>query len=222
MLLNPDDLRFETPRGFVVLEGVNGGGKSTLQMRLANFIEERGIHVVCTREPGGTTLGRELRAILQEGRLGKISEKAELLLFAADRAQHVEEIITPALARKMLVLSDRFFYSTVAFQGFGRGIDRLLIDRINDAAVGECLPDVVLLLDLDPEEGLRRNRETGEADTFEEEDLAFHRRIREGFLTIAREAPTPFVLIDATRPKEEVFEEAKKVIKLLLAAREAA
>lgn len=221
MRCSPKSLSFEKPSGFIVLEGVNGGGKSTLQRTLAEHVKKLGHNVLCTREPGGTLLGTELRAIVQEGRTGKISERAELLLFAADRAEHVDQIIKPALASRTIVLCDRYFYSTMAFQGYGRGLSMELVQHVNEAAVGGCLPDVVLLLDIDPAAGIARNKKAGEsplADTFEQENLDFHRRIREGFLSIADQSPTPFVIIDASRKPEEVFEETRIIVEKLLAS----
>lgn len=209
MIIDPASLsNIGNPVGFIVLEGVNGAGKSTLQSRLAARFRESGKDVLCTREPGATPLGLELRAILQEGRVGKISALAELLLFAADRAEHIEQVIKPALARKSLVICDRYFYSTLAFQGFGRGLDLDTVSRINESAVRGFLPDLVLLLDLDPAEGLRRNNRSGEAstDTFESEALAFHTRIRDGFLEIARKDPAPFIIVNSGKDPDAVFE----------------
>jgi len=214
-------LSFKNPRGFIVLEGVNGAGKSTLQSGLAEHLRKTGQKVLCTREPGGTTLGKELRGILQEGRVGRINERAELLLFAADRAEHVEQVIKPSLEKGELVICDRYFYSTTAFQGYGRGINTDLIQRINEAAIGGVLPDVVLLLDLDPAAGLARNKIPGssKADTFEQESLEFHKRIREGFLAIADASPSPFVVIDASKDPQEVLKEGLAIVERILASR---
>jgi len=220
MLLRPSQLQFKDPKGFIVLEGVNGCGKSTLQKKLAKEVSRLGFSTLCTREPGGTRLGNELRGILQEGRVGKISDIAELLLFAADRAQHIEEIIKPALQNCQIVISDRYFYSTTAFQGYGRGLDQTLVQRINESAVRGCLPDIVLLLDLDPEAGLRRNAKDiascSSKDTFETEDLPFHERIRQGFLKIAKSEVTPFVQIDASKSEDDVFKDAMMAVDKLL------
>lgn len=215
-----ESLAFSNPRGFIVIDGVNGAGKSTLQNRLAARIEQTGRAAVSTREPGGTELGCELRAILQEGRVGKLAETAELFLFAADRAQHIREVIEPALSRNAVVISDRYFYSTTAFQGYGRGMNIDLVEQINRCAIGSLLPDMTILLDLDPSEGLTRNRNAGMAslqrDTFEGESLEFHTRIRDGFLALADESPTPFLVIDASGTPDEVFDAAwPGVLKLL-------
>lgn len=220
MLLKTSELNFPNPRGFVVLEGVNGAGKSTLQKKLAEALIKLGVDPICTREPGGTKLGLELRALLQEDRVGRLSEVAELLLFGADRAQHVDEIIRSAIHKKRFVISDRYFYSTVAFQGFGRGLNLDLVEQINKSAVRDCFPDLVLLLDLDPNEGLRRNTSLASnkllKDTFENENIAFHTRIRDGFLKIAQDSQTPFVLINASKEPESVFADSMAAIKKLL------
>ena len=205
------NLKIPKARGFIVIEGLNGAGKSTLQNSLKRYFEAIGRQAVLTREPGATELGRELRALLLEGKAGKISPRAELLLFAADRAEHVEKVIRPALAEGKVVISDRYFYSTSAFQGDGRGLDRSIIAALNELAIDSLLPDLVILLDIDPALGLSRNKSRS-GDSFEQEELAFHQRIRAGFLKLADERPEPFVVIDGTRSAEQVAAEAQKAL----------
>lgn len=229
MLSTPASIRFSKPRGFVVLEGVNGAGKSTLQARLKAFIEARNVAVVSTFEPGATAQGKELRRLLLDRSLPQVSPLSELLLFAADRHEHVTQIIRPALAENKIVISDRYLYSTIAFQGYGRGLSRPTIDSLNDLAIDGTMPDVVILLDLDPKEGLARAQrrtasqaqasEKGAADAFESEAMKFHERLRNGFLELARTRPEPFVVLDAAKGPDDVFLEASKVIAALLAAK---
>ena len=159
-----------------------------------------------TREPGGTPLGEELRKLLLEWSGEKKSDRTELLLFAASRAEHVDKVIVPALNRGSWVLCDRYLYSTVTFQGHGRGIRRDWIDQANALAVQTTLPDLVVLLDLEPREGLRRiaSRQDNGKDSFEDEELAFHERIRHGFLECADTSQVPFLVLDGMLPPEEL------------------
>ena len=169
--------------------------------------------MVCdTREPGGTPLGQELRKLLLEWQGEPKSHRAELLMFAADRAEHVDKVIRPHLAKGSWVLTDRFIYSTITFQGHGRGIDRTLIDEANKLAVQGTLPQLVILLDVSPEEAFKRiaSRNSHARDSFEDEELAFHKRIREGFLECARESEVPFLVLDATKTPEELCAEAAR------------
>ena len=222
MIVDPKELNVQNPKGFIVLDGVNGCGKSTLQKRLANAIKAKGREALCTREPGGTPLGKELRALVQEGKAGKISERAELFIFAADRAEHVSTLIRPALDEGKIVLCDRYFYSTIAFQGYGRGLDMDLTMHVCEEAISGLYPDIVLLLDLDPREGLLRiekNRKGGSeecTDTFEQEKIDFHERLRKGFLEVAKGSQTPFIVLDASKSPDAVFSEALSVVYKLL------
>lgn len=217
---------FTSPKGFIVLEGINGAGKTTLQNRLADYLEKKNFQVVKTREPGGSPqLGKPVRALLLETQEHKISSLAELFLFSADRADHVEKVIQPALAQKKIVLCDRFFYSSIAFQGYGRGIDRTLIEHVSEIAVAKQFADLVLLLDLDPDVGLARSagreKSAGSAaqqDNFEQEPAAFQKRIREGFLALAKERPEPFLVLNAAAGPDEIFNQAKVVIDKFLQA----
>ena len=157
-------------------------------------------HVVETREPGGTPLGEEIRKLLLEWPGEKKSERTELLLFAAARAEHVDKVIRPALHGGSWVLCDRFLHSSVAFQGYGRGINLDLVEQANSFAVQGTLPDLVVLIDLDPRTALRRiaTRTNGDADAFESEELEFHERIRQGFLECANSSPAPFLVLDGS------------------------
>ncbi len=211
-----DPLTFRLPRtpAFIAFEGINGCGKTTLQRNLQQRLEQGGASVVATREPGGTPLGLELRKLLLDWRGEQKSPRAELLLFAADRAEHVDTVIKPGLANKSWVLCDRYLFSTVAFQGYGRGLDAGWIDEANHLATQGLLPDLVILMDLDPVEGVRRTkaRQDESRDAFEEEQSAFHTRIREGFLKCAENSPAPFLVLDATQSKEANLAAAAKAL----------
>jgi dTMP kinase len=187
---------------FITLEGGEGSGKSTQAKALAARLEERGYGVCFTHEPGGTELGRAVQRLLEGEDVP--APLAELLLFVADRAQHVREVIAPALAAGKVVVCDRFADSTLAYQGFGRGLDASLIRRLNDEATGGLKPHVTLLLDVAPEVGLAR--EGAQLDVTGRESREFHERVRQGFLALAREEPERFVVIDAALAPEEVSE----------------
>ncbi len=191
---------------FVTIEGGEGVGKTTLLASLADHAREAGFDVVVCREPGGTALGERLRdALLRAG--GEAPDAhAELLVFAAARAQLVAEVIRPALARAALVVCDRYADSTTAYQHFGRGLPRTTVDAVNAAATGGLTPDLTLLLDLPPAEGLRRAGRAG--DYMERENLAFHERVRAGFAALAQAEPERWRVLDASRGADEVAGEA--------------
>lgn len=206
------------PRGrFVTLEGGEGAGKSTQLAALARLAQEAGREVVACREPGGTPLGERLRAALFATAAGETppSAQAELLVFTAARAQLVAEVIRPALERGALVLCDRFADSTLAYQHYGRGLDRAMVAAANQTATGGLAPDLTLLLDLPPEQGFARGERRG--DYLEREDLAFHHRVRRGFLALAAAEPGRWLLLDATQPEPQITATAWQRIGLLLA-----
>lgn len=189
---------------FIAFEGIDGSGKSLMLAKAADYLRERGRDVVCTREPGGTPLGLSLRRILLDSPPGAVGERAEALLYAADRALHVEQVIRPALAAGQVVLSDRYVDSSLAYQGGGRGLTRQAIRELNCFAMGDLWPDLTLLLDLPAELALSRLR--GEKDRLEQEDIEFFRRVGEAFRALAQAEPERFVLVDASLPPERVFE----------------
>ncbi len=170
------------------------------------------------REPGGTRIGSAIREILLDPENRRLDPLAELMLLEADRRQHVAETLAPALARGALVLCDRFSDATFAYQGGGRGIDSDLVSRIDGWSVGELRPDRTLLFDCPAEVGLARARERdgGRTDRFEAEEAAFHRRVRETYLEIARREPLRFRVLDSTRPPEDVFRDVEREISGLL------
>jgi len=199
---------------FIVFEGINGCGKTTQIKRLNQYLTDKGCHVTTTHEPGATPLGIDLRQILLEknGSTYSIEPTAELLLFAADRHQHVCSVILPALDENQVVLCDRYYYSTAAFQGYGRGLQHSVINTLNEIATGSLEPTLVILLDLPVEEGLNRTKlrnmklsDTSQ-DTFENEKVQFHQRVREGYLSISDSSKTPFLILNANQSADLVWD----------------
>jgi dTMP kinase len=192
---------------FITFEGIEGCGKTTQIRLLAERLRQNGLELLVTREPGGCPIADAIRSILLHPDSRALVPRAELLLYAAARAQHVDEVIRPALTRGTLVLCDRFIDATVAYQGGGRGLDPSLIASLNTLATDGLLPNLTLLLDMPAEEGLqrarRRNTATPEEDRFEQEDLAFHCRVRDEYLHLARQH-SRFMVIDAVGAVEVV------------------
>lgn len=225
MLVTLDSFEPRSAQGFFVVEGVNGAGKSTAMAGIEKYLISKNLPVRRTYEPGDTPLGAELRKLLLNSPDIERHSTAELMLFGADRSEHVDAVIRPALANREIVLCDRYLYSSIAFQGYGRQLNLNIIDSINTLAVRDTLPDLVILLDLDAEEGLRRTRTrqsgtNAASDAFELETIEFHRRIRDGFLALSRSRAEPFLVIDATQSAEEVLALAVAAIERVLAARE--
>ena len=204
---------------FITFEGPEGSGKSTQIKRLVEKLEEEGITVLCTREPGGTSTGEAIRNILQHDAAGEpLGERAELLLFTASRAQLMDHVILPALTHGEWVLCDRFIDSTMAYQGFARGLPIDTLDRINDFAIHGRKPDLTLLLDLDIESGFQRLEKRyssgkGSADRFEREARDFHRRVRDGYHKLAEREPARFRIIDSDRAIDEVASSIWETVK---------
>ncbi|KWW98847.1 hypothetical protein LI90_476 [Carbonactinospora thermoautotrophica] len=195
--------RFVKTGYFIAFEGGDGAGKSTQAERLAEWIRAKGHEVVVTHEPGATALGKRLRELLLDVRTEGLSPRAEALLYAADRAQHVDEVIRPALARGAIVISDRYMDSSIAYQGAGRDLPAPEVARLSRWATGGLVPDLTVVLDLSPTEGLKRSM--GPADRLESEPLEFHERVRQGYLSLAARDPGRYLVVDATKPADEVF-----------------
>jgi len=202
----------------IALEGIEGSGKSTQATQLLSRLEEHGKEIMLTREPGGTGIGEKIRGILQ-GSPGDddICSEAELLLFAASRSQLVREKIAPALERGVIVILDRFFDSTTAYQGAARGLDPEDVMRINRFAIGGYVPDLTLLLDLDVTDGLsriqERHRDEGTSnDRIENEQLPFHERVRQGYLALAEKETGRFHIVDASMDIAAVGEEIWQIV----------
>ena len=190
---------------FVTFEGGEGCGKSTQLKILANRLEKVGVAVRALREPGGTTVGEAIRAILLDPDHAGLDDNAEILLYEAARAQLVAEVISPALEAGDVVLCDRFYDSTTAYQGHARGIALADVATLNRAATGGLVPDRTIVLDIDAKLGVERATHQG-ADRLEAEDLAFHERVRAGFLTIAAEDPARIRVVDASGDIDTVAE----------------
>jgi dTMP kinase len=189
---------------FITFEGGEGCGKSTQSRLLLKKLEQQNVPVVLTHEPGGTALGNELRRALKRRWGSFISPQAELFLLAASRAQLVAEVIRPALEEGKVVLCDRFTHSTMVYQGYGRGLDFTAIKMVNNMATRYLNPDLIIFLDISPEQGLARKQSL--KDRFELEDLSFHQRVREGYLKMAAAEPDRWLVIDASLPKGKIAE----------------
>jgi dTMP kinase len=198
-------------KGFISFEGIEGSGKSTQVKILAEHLRARGHMVIETVEPGATRIGHKIRKLLLEPD-NHMDPLAELLLYYADRAQHVREVIYPALLDNSIVITDRFTDSTLAYQGYARGVDMSVINTLNEIVVSDMKPSLTIILDLDVEEGLNRNRAARKDDRFEQETIDFHNRVRQGFHQIAREEPERIKVIDGSRNKETVSREIIKCV----------
>ncbi|MET0314585.1 MAG: dTMP kinase [Hansschlegelia sp.] len=207
---------------FVAVEGGDGAGKSGVIAAVIRHLEAKGVAAIATREPGGTTEGEQLRALLLSGAGAEWDPRSELLLMTAARVQHVQRVILPAVARGEIVVSDRFVGSTIAYQGAGRGLPLSLIRTLHDEAVGGLSPDLTLVLDVDPRVGIARSRRRLDAAAvdegrFEGLDLGFHERVRASFLEQAAEAPERHAVIDASPAATVVQAAAIAAVDCLLA-----
>lgn len=204
---------------FITFEGIEGSGKTTQIKTLAEYLQEKGLEVVLTREPGGTVIGDKIRAILLNSAHDAITPLAELLLYAAARNQHLSQVIRPAVVEGKIVLCDRYADATTAYQGAARKIGEDVLEAVHNIATDGLMPDLTLLLDLPVETGLGRaisrnvlNKEAKKEDRFEREDLKFHRRVREGYLAIAKKEPARVVVIDATQNIDDLQKEIVKAL----------
>lgn len=197
---------------FVTFEGIEGSGKSTQVKILAEKLQKEGFKTITTFEPGDTEFGKKIREILLSPSL-IINPLSELLLYFADRVQHVSEKINPYISEGFIVISDRFTDSTLAYQGYGRGISLELINNLNKFLLNELKPELTILLDLPAEQGLARNRNINKNDKFELENISFHNKVREGFLKLAVKEPERFIIVDATKTVREIASEIYEKIR---------
>lgn len=199
---------------FITLEGGDGAGKTTQCRRLADFLRDRGLRVVLTREPGGSEGGEEIRRLLMEGPAARWDALTETLLHIAARREHLVRTILPALERDCWVISDRFADSTMAYQGYGQDVGPERVDLLHQAVLGAFRPDLTLVLDLAPEEALRRvDRRGADRTRYEEMEFDFHRRLRDAFTDIAARDPGRCVLIDAAQPEDAVAAEVEGAVR---------
>ena len=201
---------------FISFEGIEGTGKTIQSKLLFEYLIEKGFQAVLTEEPGGTRIGRTIRDILLSIDNTEMTPVTELLLYNASRMQHVQEVILPALKKGKVVITDRFSDSTVAYQGFGRGIELHLINAIEQVVTGGLKPDITMLLDLDVTVGLQRNKGINKEDRIELEDIAFHKRVRDGYHALAAKEPERIHVIDASKSIEHIHGSIKKIAHDLL------
>ncbi len=197
---------------FLTVEGTEGVGKSTNLIYIRDWLNLRGIEVVVSREPGGTPLAEEIRGLLLAKRNESVDETAELLLIFAARAQHLQQVIQPALARGAWVLCDRFTDATYAYQGGGRGLNAVTIAQLETLVQGDLRPDLTFILDIDVELGLNRARERGELDRFESETITFFERVRSAYRARAAAAPAQYAVINAGQTLVKVQADLDKVL----------
>jgi dTMP kinase len=199
-----------TTSGFITFEGIEGAGKTTQARRLCEHLSGKGIQYIFTREPGGTVIGEKIRSLLLDPQSDGMVPVSELLLYGAARSQHIEEVISPALAEGKVVICDRFVDATIAYQGSGRQIPMNVIKIVNSLASADIKPDLTILLDLEAEVGLARararNKSSGDTSTtrFDDEELEFHRRVREGYLEIAHADTNRVKIVSADSPPEKL------------------
>ncbi len=198
---------------FITLEGPDGSGKSMQVPALSDFIREQGFEVLTTREPGGTTIGDQIREVIMRMDNKSMNPRTEILLFCAARAQIVAEVIRPQLEKGVVVLSDRYADSTLAYQGYGHGIELGILQSILAFATGGLKPDLTLLLDVDVETGLaRRHKGGGEWNRLDDYELAFHNRVRRGYLELARLEPPRWKVIDASQSPQQVQRDLRAAV----------
>ncbi|PIR17218.1 MAG: dTMP kinase [Deltaproteobacteria bacterium CG11_big_fil_rev_8_21_14_0_20_49_13] len=201
---------------FITFEGIEGCGKTTQIRLLDENLRSKGLATVLTREPGGTEIGDKIRGILLDPENKKMCSVAELLLYGAARAQHLEELVKPSIAEGKIVLCDRYSDSTTAYQGAARKLSPKFIKGLDSLATGGLKPDLTILLDIDPNEGLKRARSRRSLDRFEREEVSFHERVRKGYLQISREEPLRVKVVDGLRPTDEIRADITNIVEKLL------
>ncbi|MFV9511754.1 dTMP kinase [Tepidibacillus sp. LV47] len=209
---------------FITFEGPDGAGKTTQVALLAEYLKELGFEYITTREPGGTLIGNQIRQILLEPSYHELKGQTEILLYAASRAQLVHEIILPALEKGKIVLCDRYIDASIAYQAYGLGIDRKIVEEINRFASSNLKPDRTYLLDIKPELGRKRLIERNQKnkkhlDRIEQKDILYHQRVYQGFMDLAKEEPNRIIKINADQPVLQIFEKIKSDFHFFLQSR---
>ena len=198
---------------FITIEGPDGSGKSMQIPPLAEYLRKQGYEVLTTREPGGTSIGDQIRQVIMKLGNTSMDPRTEILLFCAARAQIVSEVLLPNLERGVIVISDRYADSTLAYQGYGHGLDLTMLRQILSFATRDLRPDLTLLLDIDAEEGLRRRQNSGgEWNRLDAYNLAFHERVHEGYHTLIRQEPERWVVVDGKQPPEKVQSDLQTIL----------
>lgn len=205
---------------FITLEGPDGSGKSTIIQLLGEYLQEKNIDFIMTREPGGTPIGEEIREIILDTKNTNMGPETEALLYAASRGQHVHEKIIPALNEGKVVLCDRFVLSSLAYQGVGRGLGIEKVKAINDFALKNIYPDLILFFHIDPEVTLQRKTKESGGDRLEKEGNIFHKRVYNGYMELLEIYPKNIKIIDANKSIEEVLEQSIKEIEKVLNSKE--
>ncbi len=197
---------------FITLEGPDGGGKTSQARCLAEYLHAENIEVLLTREPGGSPIGDQIRNVIMELENTDMDARTEFLLFSASRAQHVAEVIRPSLENGLTVISDRFFDSSLAYQGYGQRLPLDTLKAITNFATGGLIPDLTLLLDLPVEEGLHRREADGNWNRMDAYDFDFHRRVRRGYLKLAAETPERWVILSAEQSFDALQDEIRQAV----------
>lgn len=203
---------------FITFEGIEGSGKSTQAQLLTDYLRRKGFEVVFSREPGGTEIGERIRSLLLDPELKGMDARTELFLYLASRNQHIRERVLPALRRGKVVVLDRFTDSSIAYQGYGRGLGEKLVARWNKLATGGLKPHLTIFVDVPVAVGQKR-KENGPLDRLEQEEVKFHERVRDGYHQLARRAPGRMKLVVGSRPMEEIFAEICSLVERLLERR---
>ncbi len=208
------------------MEGPEGSGKSTQTKELASYLKGKGLDVITTQEPGGTKIGRQIRNILLSPYNEKMNPKTELLLFLASRADHLERVVKPALQKGKVVISDRYLDSSLAYQSFGRGLDERMVRQLNDQVTGGLKPDLTILLDIEVPLGIKRALSlakefspSGEGDRMEKEEIGFHQRVRQGYLTLSKKEPERIKVIEVGDTVKKTQRQIRKFVDELLERR---
>ena len=202
---------------FITLEGPEGSGKTTQAEQLAGYLRDQGFDVLLSREPGGTSISEQIRRVLMSLDNTAMHPRTEFLLFSASRSQHVQEVIRPHLAGGGLVISDRFYDASLAYQGYGHGLDLDTLRSITTFATGGLDPDLTLLLDLPVEEGLQRREQDGNWNRLDAYDLEFHHRVRQGYLAMAAAESERWVELDARQPPDVIQDKIRRIVETRLA-----